>query len=179
LDAFKKIERKKFISKEFHMHAYEDSPLPIGAGQTISQPHTIAFMLDLLELKDNQKILEVGSGSGYVLALISKISKNSQIYGIERIKGLADKSKRALKNEKNIEIIHGDGSRGLPKASPLDRILTSAAADELPQKLIKQLKIGGILVAPVRNSIVYLKKTKTKNKILEFPGFRFVPLIED
>ena len=180
IKAFEKVNRSEFISKKQKKYSYYNIALPIGKGQTISQPYTIAFMLTLLKLKNNQKILEVGTGSGYVLALINEISKDSKIYGIERIKELTKRSKKILKDKKNIKIIHGDGSKGLPrvKGKGFDRILVSAAAQEIPQKIIKQLKIGGILVAPVRNSIIFVKKHPKKDKMKEYPGFRFVPLIE-
>ena len=178
IKAFEKVERKNFIPRKTKIYAYEDTALSIGYGQTISQPYTIAFMLSLLELGNKQKILEIGSGSGYVLALINELSKNSKIYGVERIKELAESSQKILKNKKNIQIIHGDGSKGLKKEAPFDKILVSAASDEIPQKLITQLKIGSVLVAPVRNSIIQVKKFTNENKVKEFPGFVFVPLIE-
>jgi protein-L-isoaspartate(D-aspartate) O-methyltransferase len=178
LRAFKKVKRENFIPENLKKYTYEDRPLPIGGGQTISQPYTIAFMLMLLELKNKQKILEVGSGSGYVLALMNEIAKKSQIYGVELRKELAQKSKEVLKDKKNIQIIQGDGSKGLPKEAPFDKILVSAAAEKIPQKLVKQLKVGGIMVAPVKNSIIMIQKFATENKIKEFPGFSFVPLIE-
>ena len=179
VESFRRVNRENFIPEHLREYAYENKPLPIGEGQTISQPYTIAFMLKLLELKDRQKILEVGSGSGYVLALISEISDNSEIYGIERIKELADKSRENLKNRKNIEVICADGSLGLKQKAPFDRILVSASARQIPQKLIEQLKIDGILVSCVNYSIVYVKKTSEGNEIKEFPGFIFVPLVED
>ncbi|MEK6898263.1 MAG: protein-L-isoaspartate(D-aspartate) O-methyltransferase [Nanoarchaeota archaeon] len=177
LNAFKNIMRENFISEKLKTSAYENIPLPIGNRQTISQPYTIAFMLSLLDLRDKQKILEVGSGSGYVLALMSKISKHSNFYGIEIIEELAEKSRNVLKDRKNVQIIHGDGSIGLLSEAPFDRIIISAAASEIPQELVNQLKIGGILVVPVKNSIIYLKKYKNKNEIKEFPGFLFVPFV--
>ena len=179
LRAFEEVDRSKFVFKEHERFAYEDEPLPIGFGQTISQPYTIAFMLNLLDLKDKQKILEVGSGSGDVLELIAHISKNSQIFGIERIKELAESSSERLKTHKNIKVVRGDGSKGLKSEKPFDRILISASADEIPDKLINQLKFGGILVAPVKNSIMVVEKYSGQNKIKEYPGFSFVPLIED
>ena len=198
LKAFSKVKREKFVSKEFEQYSYENQPLPIAIGATISQPYTIAFMLNLLELKNNMKILgkqkeskilegkqeeskilEIGSGSGYVLALINEISKNSKIYGIEIIKELVDKSKKVLKQNNNIYITQGDGSKGLPKKSPFDRILISASANKMPEQLFKQLKNNGILVAPVKNSIYQIKKINNKIQTKEFPGFVFVPLIED
>jgi protein-L-isoaspartate(D-aspartate) O-methyltransferase len=179
LKAFEEVDRSKFVSKEHERFAYENEPLPIGFGQTISQPYTIAFMLNLLDLKDRQKILEVGSGSGYVLELIAHISRNSKIFGIERIKELYASSSEILKAHEDIKIIQGDGSKGLKNEKPFDRILISASADEIPDKLINQLKFGGILVAPVKNSIIVVEKYSGQNKIKEYPGFSFVPLIED
>ena len=180
IQAFKEVDRSKFIPEEERLVAYEDIALPIGHGQTISQPYTIAFMLTQLDVKEKQnfKILEIGSGSGYVLELLSKLCPNGKIFGIERIKELVEKSKSRLKSYKKIKIIHGDGSKGLSEEKPFDKILMSASADKLPEKLIEQLTIGGILVAPVRSSIVVVKKDKKKNQIKEFHGFRFVPLIE-
>jgi len=177
--AFEKIKREEFLPEKEKKYAYEDTALPIGYMQTISQPYTIAFMLDLLELKDEQKILEVGSGSGYVLALISKISKNSEIFGIERIKELAENSRTKLEKYRNIKIIYGGGFKGLKEEAPFDRILVSASAEEIPEALIKQLKYNGVLVSPVGGSILKIKKTKKENKIEEYPGFVFVPLIEE
>ena len=179
VDAFEKIDRKKFLPECEKASAYEDTPLPIGYEQTISQPYTIAFMLSHLELKNKQKILEVGSGSGYVLELINHISKDSKIFGIERIKELVESSRGKLNPYKNIKIIHGNGSKGLEDEAPFDRILVSACSEEIPEKLVNQLKLKGILVASVKNSIIVLKRKNLENKIKEYPGFRFVPLIED
>jgi protein-L-isoaspartate(D-aspartate) O-methyltransferase len=178
LEAINKVNRKKYIPEEFKKVAYLDNAQPIGHGQTISQPYTIAFMLFHLELKDNQKILEVGSGSGYVLDLISNISKNSRIFGIERIKSLAEKSKQILKNKNKIKIINKNGSKGLKEEAPFDRILVSASANQIPENLINQLKVGGILVIPIKDSIIVLKKNNKEHTIKEHYGFIFVPLIE-
>ena len=179
VNAFSKVKRENFIPEDEIGFAYYDEPLPIGYGQTISQPYTIAFMLNLLELKDEQKILEIGSGSGYVLALINQLGRNLKIYGVECIGELVKKSKSILKNHSNIKIIYGSGFKGLKKYAPYDRILISASANEIPQDLIKQLKNNGVLVIPVKNSIFQIKKTKKKIIKKEFPGFVFVPLIEN
>lgn len=179
INAFSKVKREDFIPIEFRESAYEDIPLPIGLGQTISQPYTIAFMLNLLELHDNLKILEIGSGSGYVLALINEISKNSKIFGVEIVKEISEKSKKVLKNYKNIKVVHGNGINGLKQKAPLDRILISASADEIPEHLYSQLKDNGILVCVVGNSIYQIKKLKGKIIKKEFPGFVFVPLIDE
>ncbi len=177
VDSFKEVNRESFISKEQRSLAYHDKPLPIGEGQTISQPYTIAFMLTILELKDNQKILEVGSGSGYVLALMNEISKNSEIFGMEIKEQLAEKSRKVLKDKENIKIINRSGDKGLKEESPFDRIIVSASSEDIPQKLVNQLKVGGIMVVPVKNSILKIKRTRLENKIEEFPSFVFVPLV--
>ena len=184
VEAFNKVKREDFISGEFKKYAYEDMPLSIGYGQTISQPFTIAFMLNLLELdkgKNNLKILEIGSGSGYVLALISEIVKNkgSEIYGIERIKEIAEKSREILKEYNNIEIMNKSGFQGLSEKAPFDRILISAACDRIPDWLFEQLNDNGIMVASVINSVFQFKKQNDTIITKEFPGFVFVPLVEE
>ena len=179
--AFQKVNREDFVQSEFKEHSYFDEALPIGYGQTISQPYTIAFMLSLLNLGSNQKILEIGSGSGYVLALINEICKNKkpEIIGIERVKELAEKSAQVLKNYKNIKITSGNAFSLISKLDKFDRILVSAASDTIPQIFIEHLKEEGILVMPVKNSIFQIKKTKKSIVKKEFPGFAFVPLIKD
>ncbi|MDD5749870.1 MAG: L-isoaspartyl protein carboxyl methyltransferase [Patescibacteria group bacterium] len=178
ITAFDKVERRHFVLPEYEGLAYEDSALPIGQGQTISQPYTIAFMLALLEIKDRQKILEVGSGSGYVLALLKELSKNSQIFGTEIVKELTERSQVVLSKEKNIKIIHTPKSLGLAKQAPFERILVSAAASEMPQPLLKQLSDDAIMVCPINNSIVKITKQAGQiADIREYPGFAFVPLI--
>ena len=179
IKAFEKIKREDFIPPQYKALAYEDIALLLEGGATISQPYTIAFMLSLLELKRGQKILEIGSGSGYVLALISEIILDGEIYGLEIIKSLAEKSKNLLKKDKSIKIINQDGSNGLSEHAPFDRILVSASAEELPLNLYAQLKNNGILVAPIKESIFQIKEQNSKIKLKEFPGFVFVPLIQD
>ena len=175
IEAFEKVEREKFIPEKYKLCAYEDIPLPIGNKATISQPYTIAFMLNLLELKKGQKILEIGSGSGYVLALLAEITKG-KIFGVEIIKELAENSKNTLKNYKNIKVINKSGKNGLIEHALYDRILISATAQAVPNNLTTQLKKEGILVAPVKNSIIKIKKSNNKITTKEFPGFAFVPL---
>ena len=184
LNAFSKVKREDFVPENLKSRSYEDIPLPLGFQQTISQPYTIATMLSLLELKRDLKILEVGSGCGYVLALLSNIvGKNGKVFGIEIIKELAEKSKENLKGYKNVKIKIGNGRLGLPEESPFNRILISAGYKEIPKPLISQLKEKGIIVAPIGNAygqdlIAYQKinqKLKLKEKI---PGFIFVPLID-
>jgi len=177
--AFKKVKREEFVPASYRGAAYDDAPLPIGQGQTISQPSTIAFMLHLLNVQDGQIILEVGSGSGYVLALLSEMNPNGKIIGVERIEELLEASKQKLEKYKNIEVFHTPKILGIKELSPFNRILVSASAQEIPQELVEQLKTNGILVIPVINSIMRLEKTQEGNKIQEYEGFVFVPLIKD
>lgn len=187
LKAFEKVNREEFIPKEFLQFAYDNNPLPIGQGATISQPYTIAFMLQLLELerlknKTNIKILEIGSGSGYVLALIDSTIKNVkindyEIIGLEIIDSLVKKSKKILNSNKKVKIIKKDGSRGYKERVPFDRILVSAAFKEIPSHLFEQLNEGGILVVPVKNSIFRFKKLGGKIEKKEYEGFVFVPVL--
>ena len=184
LKAFEKVKREDFIPANLKNRAYEDAALPLGFGQTISQPYTIATTLSLLELKPGLRVLEVGSGCGYVQALLSNIvGKKGKIFGIEIIKELAEKSKENLKSCKNIKVYNKNGKFGLKEKSPFKRILISAGYKEIPKPLISQLKEKGIIVAPIGNSygqdlIAYQKinqKLKLKEKI---PGFIFVPLVD-
>ncbi|MBW6442160.1 protein-L-isoaspartate O-methyltransferase [Patescibacteria group bacterium] len=184
LNAFSSVRREDFLPPELESRAYEDTSLPIGEGQTISQPYTIGIMLSELDLKLGQKVLEIGSGSGYVLALISKIvGERGNVFGIEVFKSLAEKSKESLNDYSNIKIYNKNGSKGLPEEAPFDRVLISAATRQIPKEVLNQLKEKGILVAPhgprFEQDIVVLKKEGkefvTKSKI---PGFIFVPFLE-
>ncbi len=183
LDAFSKVRREDFIPENLKHRAYEDISLPIGFLQTISQPYTIAVMLKELKVRKRQRILEVGSGCGYVLALLSEIvGKKGKVYGVEVIKELFEKSEENLKDYENIEIYNRNGNLGLREKTPYDRILISARTGEIPKDLISQLKSKGILVAPVGNSyiqaITSFRKENGKLKVInEFPGFLFVPLV--
>jgi protein-L-isoaspartate(D-aspartate) O-methyltransferase len=184
IEAFSIVHREDFVPERMREFAYDNNPLPIGHGQTISQPSTIAFMLDQLELKDSIKILEVGCGCGYVLALIDIIVKDSQILGVEVVKELAELSRKNVVMDGNMinrnnatEIINTNGYRGLP-AKKFDRIIVSAAAEELPKALINQLSDGGIAVIPVNNSIFKIRRKGKDFFKTEYPGFVFVPLIK-
>jgi len=178
IDAFERVKREKFIPQNLIGFAYDDIALPIETGSTISQPSTIAFMLDLLELKVDSKVLEIGSGSGYVLALMSEIVLEGEIYGLEIIQKLAVKSSAILSENKIVKIFNKEGSEGLPKFAPYDRILISASSADMriPMNLTEQLKDNGIIVAAVGQSIVQLKKQNGKIQKKEFPGFAFIPL---
>ena len=187
LDAFSKVKRENFVPGELEKEIYEDTPLPIGKGQTISQPYTIAVMLSEIGLKKGQKILEIGSGSGYVLALISEIiGEKGKIFGIEIISELVAKSKEALAlgNYKNVEVYNRNGSEGLPEKASFDRILISAACREIPKKLLNQLKDGGILLTPrgprFEQALVVIQRKGDKFVTKkEIPGFIFVPFVDD
>ncbi len=170
LKAFEKIRRENFVSPKHKEASYEDIALPLGFGSTISQPSTIMIMLQALELKKGLKVLEIGTGSGYTAALISEITKTT-VYSIEIVSELVEIAENNLKKEKikNVEFFCVDGSKGLKEFAPYDRILVNAACKEIPKELLKQLKVKGIMVAPIgkEHSQKMIKFTKEKNKIKE------------
>ena len=180
IEAFKNIDRINFISNSTISGVYGDYPLEIGFRQTISQPTTVAMMLEMLDPKQGHKILDIGSGSGWTTALLSFIVKDTGfVIGLERIKELVEFGSNNLKKYdfKNSKIIQAKNELGIP-GEKFDRILVSAAADELPYELIKQLKIDGKLVIPVRNSIFEITKKENNDlETIEHFGFMFVPLI--
>lgn len=181
--AFLEVDRLLFVPKEYRNLAYNDSPVPIGYGQTISQPAMVAEMLSECKIEEENKVLEVGSGSGYVLALLYKLKAIP--FGIERIKGLAEKIEDNLKNAGiyGVKIKLGDGSLGWEEYSPFDRIIVSASTPKIPEPLIQQLKDGGILVAPVGGDylqyLTILKKNKDKIDVEKKTPCIFVPLLKD
>ncbi|MCD4693856.1 protein-L-isoaspartate O-methyltransferase [bacterium] len=175
--AFLKVKREDFIPLDYQRYSYEDAALPIGREQNISQPSTIAFMLSLLNINNSQKILEIGVGSGYALALISEMTRNSKVYGTERLQNFVDLAKSRLKNNKKIEIFYTPNNLGLAEKSPFNRILVSASSPELPEILVGQLAEDGIIVCPINNSIVKAVKKEGEMILEEFPDFHFVPLI--
>ena len=182
ISAFEKVKRENFVPEHLKSYAYEDIALPIESGSTISQPSTIAFMLSLLDLHYGQKVLEIGSGSGYVLSLISEIIKSGKIYGLEINKRLAIKSKELLSKDSNIEIFNKSGSLGFSSLAPFDRIIVSASFSDLriPLSLSEQLSPNGILIAPVKSSIFKIIKNSDGKLIKEeFQGFVFVPFREE
>jgi protein-L-isoaspartate(D-aspartate) O-methyltransferase len=176
VDTFRKVEREKFLNEEVQNHAYRDTALSIGYGQTISQPSTVAFMLDLLSLYNKHRVLEVGCGSGYVLNLLAEIDYNLEIYGTELLKELVDVASERLKKYEHVEIYHTPNSLGLEDEAPFDRIIVSAAADKIPKELFKQLKEGGVMVIPINDSLYKIIKKDGKKQITQYPGFSFVPL---
>lgn len=186
IKAFKNINRADFVPEELKSLAYLDEALLIGYGQTISQPLVVAFMLEILELKKGDKILEIGAGSGWQTALIANIiGERGKIYSIERIPELYDFAKNNISKynflEKGIvKLILGDGSKGYKEESPYDKIIAAASADEIPEAWLAQLKINGRVVAPIKNSIFAFGKTsKNKFRKKEYFGFSFVPLIRE
>ena len=185
LDAFYKVKRELFVPDEMKKYAYENKALPIESNQTISQPYTVAFMTELLGVKKGMKILEIGTGSGYQAAILSELG--AIVYSIERIENLFNISKTILeKLNYNIKLKCGDGSLGWTEYSPYDGIIVTAAAPKVPQVLLDQLKINGVLVIPVGDKSVQqmhkVKKNIDNTGKEEFvksvhSSFQFVPLI--
>jgi protein-L-isoaspartate(D-aspartate) O-methyltransferase len=179
-EAFYFIDRKDFVSGDYAKEAYEDYPLQIGYEQTISQPTTVAFMLELLNPQEGEKILDVGSGSGWTTALLAHlVGGKGSVIGVERIPKLVELGKENLKkyNFKNVEIVGAEKEIGFLQKAPFDKILVSAAAENLPKKLMEQLKIGGMIVIPIFDEIWQVKKLEDSNDIKKYKGFAFVPLI--
>lgn len=179
INAFINISRKNFVLPEDREEACEDQPFPIGFGQTISQPLTVAFMLELLQPEEEDNILDVGSGSGWTTALLAELAKKGHVYGTELIPELVDFGKKNLARYKfkNAQIVRAGETIGLKEKSSFDRILVSASARRIPKELIEQLKTGGTMVIPVGNCIFKLKKISEKKAEMErFDGFAFVPL---
>jgi len=183
LSALNDIPRHFFLDSAFDEAAYADKAFPIGEGQTISQPYTVAYQTQLLEVKPFDKVLEIGTGSGYQAVVLAKIG--AQVYTIERQKKLFELNKKFeyLKKFPNIKFFYGDGFDGLPTFAPFDKILITAAAPEVPPKLVEQLKIGGMMVLPLGSGEVQrmMRITKLANDALKeevFDHFSFVPMLE-
>ncbi len=183
IDAFMKVPRENFVLPENLHEAYGDYPLDIGFNVTISQPTTVVIMLESLDVKKGNKILEIGTGSGYTASLLSVLAGNKgKIYSTEIVKELADFAKRNLKKLKirNVKVFHHDGSKGLERYMPYDRIILHAAAEDIPEEIIKQLKNNGIFIGPIGNQCNQnlIKITKKKNKVIKenLGDFIFVPL---
>lgn len=182
LNAIKKIKREFFVPKKYKDQAYENHPLPIKKNQTISQPYTVAFMLQALDLKKQDKVLEIGTGSGYNAALIQEITKTI-VYTTEIIKDLVIFAKSNLKKAKikKVKVFYHDGSKGLEKYKSYNKIIITAACPKLPKQLIKeQLKDKGVLVAPIGSKfsqqMYKITRNKDKIKIENLGNFIFVPL---
>jgi protein-L-isoaspartate(D-aspartate) O-methyltransferase len=186
IKAFLKIDRKNFVGERNKFEAYGDYPLPIGEGQTISQPWTVAFMLELLEPKLGNKILDVGIGSGWTTALLAEIvGESGKVYGIEIRKNILNFGKDNISkynfiDKKRVVLKLGDGSRGWKEFSPFDRILVSASSKDIPQSLLDQLSSNnGIMVIPDYHGIYKIIKTEEEIKKLYYEGFVFVPLVSE
>src|SRR6184192_1841270 len=151
--AMREVPREAFIGADMQEFAYADSPLPIGEGQTISQPYIVAYMIDALELEGGEKVLEIGTGSGYAAAVLSRIA--GDVYTIERIAELAEKAAAALADldYRNVYILHGDGTLGWAERAPFDAIVVAAGGPSVPDSLKEQLKVGGRLVIPVGSDL--------------------------
>lgn len=180
-EAFKKVKRVDFLREDVRRQAYLNTPIPIGYGQTNSQPYTVHKMLEWLDVKPGQKILDVGSGSGWTTALLANIvGSTSKVYAVERIPNLVEFGRKNCDRAgiKNVQFFEADKALGLPGQAPFDRILVSASAAKLPEDLLSQLKIYGKLVIPVQDDILEITKiTADKYDTKVHPGFAFVPLI--
>lgn len=183
LNAINAVPRHVFLDSSFLDFAYQDKAFPIGSGQTISQPFTVAFQSSLLEIKKNMKVLEIGTGSGYQACVLAAMG--AKVFSIERQRKLYTKTKAFLAEfPYRIKTFLGDGNKGLPTYGPFDRIIITAAAPEIPQALIDQLKVGGMMVIPLsenENCQTMLRLTKQEDGRLsreEYGDFRFVPMLK-
>lgn len=183
LNAINTVPRHVFLDSSFLNFAYQDKAFPIGSGQTISQPFTVAFQSSLLEIKKNMKVLEIGTGSGYQACVLAEMG--AKVFSIERQRKLYTKTKAFLAEfPYRIKMFLGDGNKGLPTYGPFDRIIITAAAPEIPQTLVDQLKVGGMMVIPLCENEEHqtmLRLTKQEDGTLkreEFGDFRFVPMLK-
>jgi protein-L-isoaspartate(D-aspartate) O-methyltransferase len=183
LDAMLRVPRHEFVPEAYGAEAYEDHPLPIGEGQTISQPYVVAIMLEMLQVSTADIVLEVGTGSGYVTALLSQLA--AQVFSIERHPPLAASAKEVLARlgYTNVQVFAGDGTRGLPSVAPFDAILISAAALEVPPGLLAQLREGGRMVIPVGSpqaqELQLIGIVDGRPELSRHEAVRFVPLIAE
>jgi protein-L-isoaspartate(D-aspartate) O-methyltransferase len=183
LDAMGKIPRHLFLDSSFLEFAYQDKPFPIGSGQTISQPYTVAYQTELLKVRKGEKVLEIGTGSGYQACVL--LEMGAKVFSIERQKKLYDKTRNLLPQlGYRPRLFYGDGYKGLPTFAPFDKILITAAAPEIPEALLAQLRTGGRVVVPVGSSeiqeMLSIDKMEDGNLKKEKHGtFRFVPLLGD
>jgi protein-L-isoaspartate(D-aspartate) O-methyltransferase len=183
LKAMERTSRSAFVEGIFRGRWHEDTPFPISCGQTISQPSIVGLMTQALEVNKRCKVLEIGTGSGYQAAILSKLAR--RVYTVERHRRLARRSKELLLSLglHNITVVHGDGSLGLPEQVPFDRIIVTAAAEDPPRILLDQLRSGGIMVLPVGQShsvqtLIKVVKTEDGLEYSDLGAVRFVPLVE-
>ncbi len=183
LKAIKTVPRHLFLDSGFEDHAYQDKAFPIGADQTISQPYTVAYQTELLRVRAGDKILEIGTGSGYQTAVLLRL--NAKVYTIERQQELFKKTKLFFEKMgyRPKKMVFGDGYKGLPEEAPFDGIIVTAGAPKVPKALLSQLKVGGRLVIPVgveeQTMVLFERKSEKKFEKKELGAFRFVPLLED
>ena len=183
LEAIKSIPRHLFMDSSFEDHAYQDKAFPIAADQTISQPYTVAFQTELLELKRGDTVLEIGTGSGYQTAVLCELG--AKVYSIERQQELYKKTKMFLSKigYRPKYLSFGDGYKGLPEYAPFDKIIVTAGAPYVPNALLSQLKVGGRLVIPIGENVqimtLFVRKSNKEFDKKEYGDFRFVPLLED
>jgi len=184
LTSMEAVPRHYFFDSSFLEYAYEDKPFPIGAGQTISQPYTVAFQTQLLQVRKNEKVLEIGTGSGYQACILAELG--ARVFTIERQKSLFDRTIKFLPTVgyPSIKMFFGDGYKGLPAFAPFDKMIVTAAAPFVPAPLLEQLGPGGILVIPVGAGDIQIMTTYTRNPDdtflkKEYGAFRFVPMLED
>ncbi len=180
LAAMRKVQRHRFVPKEEQVHSYDDCPLPIWEGQTISQPQIVAYMTEAARLTKKSKVLEIGTGSGYQTAVLAEIA--GEIFSMEIIRRLAESARErlAVLGYINIQVRYGDGYQGWPDKSPFDAIIVTAASPEIPQVIFQQLKEGGWLVIPVGVGFQYLQIVTKKNgqmQITESLSVKFVPMV--
>ena len=182
LDAMERVDRKNFVNGIFSEKAYDDTPLPIACGQTISQPTVVGLMTQALEVTSRDKVLEVGTGSGYQAAILSLLAR--RVYTVERYSLLVNNATKVFQNLNisNITTIFSDGGFGLERQAPFDRIIVTAASDDPPASLLSQLKIGGIMVIPVGQSdnmqkLIKITKTDGGYEYQDLHAVRFVPLV--
>ena len=183
LNAMERVDRGKYIRGTFEDRAYEDTPLPIACGQTISQPSIVALMTEALDVQPRDKVLEIGTGSGYQAAILSQLAR--RVYTVDRYSRLVREARAVFEAENitNIIALIADGSRGLPEQAPFDRIILTAASEDPPSPLLEQLRVGGIMVLPVGQSdtvqtLVKVVKTEDGLDYHELRSVRFVPLLE-
>jgi protein-L-isoaspartate(D-aspartate) O-methyltransferase len=183
LDAMLRVPRHEFVPEPYRAQAYEDHPLPIGDDQTISQPYIVALMLESLQLKPTDKVLEVGTGSGYATALLAQLA--GQVFSMERHPALAENARKVLAalGHSNVQVLIGDGTLGLPAAAPFDAILVSAAAPDLPAALLAQLRERGRMIIPVgtedSQQLQFIRMVNRQPVISRRELVRFVPLLSD
>jgi protein-L-isoaspartate(D-aspartate) O-methyltransferase len=182
LEAINKVPRHLFLDSSFLEFAYQDKAFPIGSGQTISQPFTVAYQTTLLDIHPGDRVMEIGTGSGYQSCVLLELG--AKVFSVERQKNLFEKTKSFLPTIKyHPKLFYGDGYLGLPPYAPFDKVIITAAASEIPQSLVDQLKTGGILVAPVGpkdfQTMVTIRKVSDNEIVrLEHDRFRFVPMLE-